>query len=221
MSDSTGKRRRGEGNRLSELHQRASLAARGKEMTLAELAQRSAHGNTFVWYRPTTAALRAAINARPHLHCLRIVPDPRCPIQLRPFPAPVACRAGLPQHGLGIKNGDGAGVAAPLEEEGGGARARALPVRVGATSATDDPLAYNGANPIPPPPPSSAHWQVWVCLAEPSLSAACGGGGNSSGILGGGGGGGRSSGDLVCHVFNELILRFAFWGRNSDLRLVS
>jgi hypothetical protein len=61
--------------------------------------------------------------------------------------------------------------------------------------------------------------QVWVCLAEPNIPAACGGAGaNSSTSLGGGDGG--VSGDLACYVFNERLLRFFFWGRNSDLRLV-
>ncbi len=76
---------------------------------------------------------------------------------------------------------------------------------------------------------------MWACLDEPDLPLACGGNrtvgsgagsgsgsGSSTGTAGGGDGGGSGGAgrDLACFVFDERVGRFAYWGRNSDLRLV-
>jgi hypothetical protein len=58
--------------------------------------------------------------------------------------------------------------------------------------------------------------QVWVCLLRPAMPAGCG---FESPAPAPAVAGGRR--DLACYVYLEGADRFAYWGRNSDLRLVS
>ncbi len=61
--------------------------------------------------------------------------------------------------------------------------------------------------------------QVWVCLLEPALPAACGGGGRSGD--GWYGSGAEEYPDMPCYTFDETANAFAFWGRNTVLHLLS
>ncbi len=70
--------------------------------------------------------------------------------------------------------------------------------------------------------------QVWVCLLEPTLPAACGGGLGAGWSSGGGanrsaqdGGAERLFPEMPCYTFDEAAGLFVYWGRNADLRLLS
>ena len=55
--------------------------------------------------------------------------------------------------------------------------------------------------------------QVWACILEPGMPTGCGFEPATPSLPG--------RRDLACFVYLESLGRFAYWGRNSDLRLVA